>query len=73
MTEGIAISPELNELIQHWKAQAGVTDLQDLRHALACGDSERPQHDEFRDEIDRLAAEYGPDCRGPFFVRHTEE
>jgi len=29
MTEDIAISPELHELILHWKAQAGVTDLED--------------------------------------------
>ncbi len=73
MTEGIAISPELHELIQHYKSEAEATDLEDLRHALECSDSEHPHYDDLWDEIDRLAAEYGQDCHGPFFVRRTEE
>lgn len=72
MTEGIAISPQLNELIRHWKSEAEVTDLEDLRHALECSGSEHPHYQELWDEIDRLAAEYGPGCHGPFFVQGTE-
>lgn len=49
--------------------ETGVTDLQDLRHALECCNTDHPHYEERWDEIDRLTAEYGEDCQGPFFVR----
>jgi hypothetical protein len=71
--KAIAISPGLHEFIRHRMARAGVTDLHDLRHALECWDAGHRHQEELWDEIDRLAAEYGTDCQGPFFVRDTEE